>query len=479
MRAVRLLVLLLCALAASAPAAAQPAEAPAAPEAEAAFEEGLRQFRAGHFERAGEDFRRAAEDFGFHRRTTAALLMAGKARYASGDLEGAASAMTRFLARYGSSRYAQEARRLRRRAQDRLAGRHEASGAPREVFELGITLPLEGEDLVFAQALFNGIRLAVEEHNAAEPERPVRMVFRASGGEPVGAEAAVAALARAGVDLVLGPLYSEEAHAAARAAERERLVLIAPLATDAGIAAGRRFVFQANPTFEVRGRAMGAYAASNVPGPYGVVAVSGSLGETMAEAFREEAEARGREVAFLERLPSPEAWFQLAERLGPERLAVVGALYLPVTGASAPDQAAGALRGLDRMLGPEATYPRLLANAEWHHLGSGREAAARYGTVYTHDFYVDPADRAAEAFAARYRALSGVGPDRLAYAGYDLTRMVLASLAERRPEEPLPELLRRVRPYQGLGLRLAFGRDNVNEGLFLLRYRDGQSELVE
>lgn len=476
MRVILLLVLFLSALSAAVPAAAQPAEAPAVAAAETAFDDGLRYYRAGQYDRAYDAFIRAATDFDYNQRTTAAYLMAGKARYAAGDFEGAASAMTTFLANYGGSRYAEEARRVRRQAQSQMTGGGSASA---ETFDLGIALPLDGDDLVFAQALFNGIRLAVDEHNASRPERPVRMVFRSSGGDPAGAEAAVAALAREGVDLVVGPLYSEEARAAAAAAERERLVLIAPLATDEGIAAGRRFVFQANPTFPVRGRAMGAYAAAQIPGPYGVVSVSGSFGEAMAEAFREEVERLGGDVAFFESLPSPEAWFQLPERIGLDRMALVEAVYFPVTGVSAPEEAAGALRGLDQMLGSGATHPRVLGNAEWHHLGAARAAASRYGTVYEHDFYVDPADRAAEAFAQRYRELSGVGPDRLAYAGYDITRMVLGALAERRPEEPLADLLRRARPYRGLGLRIAFGRDNVNEGLFLLRYRDGQPELVE
>src|SRR5690554_6380799 len=124
------------------------------------------------------------------------------------------------------------------------------------------------------------------------------------------------------------------------------------------------------------------------------------------------------------------------------------------------------------MRGSGATHPRVFGNAEWHHLGAARSAASRSRTVYEHDFYVAPADRVAEAFAQRYRELSGVGPDRLAYAGYDITGMVLGALAERAPEEPLADLLRRARTYRGLGLRIAFGRDNVNEGLFLLRYRD-------
>lgn len=469
-------VLLLLLVIGTAPfAVAQPFEAPAIPTAESSFDRGLRAYEVGQYDEAAQAFRRVIEDIEFNQRTTAAHLMIGKAHYADGAFADAVSAMTDFVREYPRSRYLEAARTLRREAEDRLR----AIEALPDPLNFGVVLPTNDADLAFSQALFNGVRLAVDAHNAAEPNRPVRMVFRNTEGSERGAVQAVESLGRAGVELVVGPLYSEEAVAAGEAAERERVLLIAPLATEEGVSEQRRYVFQANPTVAERGRVMARYAAAQRPGTFGVVAESGTIGEAMAEAFQIELMRAGGTVAFSELLFDAEAWFRLANVLG-DSLGDVDALYLPVAGADAPAHAAGALRSLDAALpADERGRLRIFGNTEWGMLAASRRRAEGYGTVFTSDFYLDEGNEAVQAFSERYRELAGVSPDRLAFAGYDLARMVLSLLGERRGEESLPDLLRRAPPYAGLGHRIDFGRGNVNEAMFILGYRDGEIVVVE
>ncbi len=472
------LFLLLVSLLLAAPVTAQPFEAPAIPAAESSFDRGLRAYEVGSYEDAARAFRQVLEG-AFNQRTTAAHLMLGKAAYAEGDFAGAVSAMTDFVREYPKSRYLDAARALRREAEARL----EATAALPKPTDVGIVLPTNDADLVFSQALFNGVRLAVDAHNAASPDRPVRMVFRNTEGSERGAMQAVESLGRAGVELVVGPLYSEEAVAAGEAAERERLLLVAPLATEEAASAGRRYVFQANPTFAERGRVMARYAAAQRPGAFGVVAQSGTLGETMAEAFQTELVRAGGTVAFAELLFDDRAWFRLDEVIADSldnRLAEVDALYLPVSGADADEHAAGALRSLDRAV-PAAERGRLrvFGNTEWGMLDASRLRAEGYNTVFTSDFFLGEGGEAVRDFSERYQALAGGPPDRLAFAGYDIARMLLGVLGERRSEEPLPDLLRRAAPYAGLGHRIDFGRGNVNQAMFILGFRAGQLVVVE
>ena len=305
------------------------------------------------------------------------------------------------------------------------------------------------------------------------------MVFRDTEGDERGATAALRNLSRAGVEVVIGPLYSEEALAAGAAAEAERVTLVAPLATDEKVAAGRRYVFQANPTFAQRGRAMARYAARQQPGRIGIVAQRGTFGETMADAFMDEMLQLGGEVAFVELLASQELWFRIPELLA-ERVRQADALYFPVTGGDAPEYAAGALRGLDQLV-VEADRPslRLFGNAEWAHLDASRTRASQYRAAYTNDFHPDPQSPAAQAFARRYLELSGAAPDRLAYAGYDITRFVLAQVRERRSEESLADAVRRAAPYAGLAHRIDFAGGQMNQALFVERYENGRSRVVE
>ena len=63
---------------------------------------------------------------------------------------------------------------------------------------------------------------------------------------------------------ILGPMFSSTTLTAARAAQEAAIPLISPTANANGIAALVQFVFQANPDYEMRGRAMARYAVGKL-----------------------------------------------------------------------------------------------------------------------------------------------------------------------------------------------------------------------
>ena len=465
---------LLLALAAAAPAQtvrAQPATAERNPAAEAAFDAGVQSYRAGAYAEAYGRFRSAATEFGFTRTSTAALLMAAKSAYADADFEAAVSSATTLVSSYPASRYAPEARRVLEQAS--AAG----PSRPGQPFDLGVVLPVGGVNGYLGQALFNGIRIAVDEHNAqvaagtATPRRPVRLVFRDSGGNGPAASAAVDDAIAAGADALVGPLFSDEAEPAAARAEAASVVLVAPLATDEAVSQGKRFAFQANPTFPSRGRAMARFAVQRLGlRRFGTAAGAGSPGEADAAAFAQEARRLGASVAFQQSVASPDDWPDLDRRVGAQALAGAESIYLPITGADAPEHIAEALGVLDAM----RNAPRPLGNTEWEGLASSRSRASRLGAVFGQDFFVAPG--ASDAFGRRYRQLSGIGPDRLALIGYDVARMLMSQL-----DGPgtLADRLRAAPTFQGVAHRFGFDGGQVNAALFKLAYRDGDAVLLE
>ena len=460
----RLLVLALTLAVAAASPSAQPATADAIPAAEAAFQNGLASYRSGAYAEAERLFVRAADEFGYNERTTAATLMAAKSAYAEADFERAISLATRLVSRYPTSRYAPEARRVLSNATSGGVG---GRGVP---FELGVVLPVAGQDGYLGQALFNGVRIAVDEHNAGSG-RPVRMVFRDSRATGDGARQAVEAVVAEGAGAIIGPLFSDEAEPAGAAAEAARVVLLAPLATDVAVSQGRRYVFQANPTFPSRGRAMARYVTGRLGlDRLGVASQRGTFGADMALGFAAEARRLGATVAFEQSLADGSDWQDLDREVGASRLSGVDAVYLPVTGRDAPRYAADALRSLDAL----GSAPRPLGNTEWEGLSQSTGRASRLGAVFTQDFFVAPG--AADAFGRRYRQLSGIGQDRLALIGYDLARFLLSQIGE---EGDLGDAVRAAGRFDGVGNRYSFGDGQVNEALFILGFRDGQAVLLE
>jgi len=446
---------------------AQDTEPPVIIAAETMFESGLELFESGHYVEAANRFRQVSDRLDFNRKSTAAMLMAGKAMYRSGLYDESIRTLERLVRRFPSSRYVEAARRTIALAE--RAGEGVSDDAP---ISIGIMLPTSDEDVFLTQSMFNGIRIAVDQHNATNPDVPVRMVFRES--RPGQYDATMAEFADDGVVAVIGPLYSSEAVDAAEAAEDRRIVMIAPLATDEGVSNRRDYVFQANPTGAMRGRAMARFAVESLRhSKLALIGEDGNeLSERMAEGFEDEALRLGAELQFVEMLPATTSWMRLGDHIEADTLIGVQAVYLPITGGQARSLIKAAMDAFDDMDVPL----RLLGNKEWHELPS-RVQASRYNTVYTTDFHLLETDPRVETIRSEYGQIADTEPNDLAFVGYDLARY-LTHLMSTRGRQPMHEMLREAPPYNGVAQRFDFREGNVNSAIFFLRYQDGRAELL-
>lgn len=518
--------------------AQQPTAIPERPNAELLFDEGVAAFEDGRYEAAAERFRLAAE-YPLHRKTTAALMMSGKALL---QLQRPAEAIDRLsvlLAEYPETSYRAQAEALLEQA--RL--QQDAAAQAQDTLRVGVTLPMGGAQAPLSQALFNGLRLAVDGHNGlrrryipprglapadtfrvydtaavhsdsladtdgsttvATPTDTVRvdslrivtektrrpswvakMYFRATGATPQSAAAAVDSLVRLdGVDVVVGPIRSAAAEPAGRRAEAAGVPLLAPIATDPSVSKGRTHVFQANPTIPDRGRIMARVAAQGLLlDRVGVVFERGSrLSTQMARGFREAARQYGLEVPLSLPLRGARDWSRLPtlieedSTLTDSLLSRAEALYLPVSGRGAAGKIQGALTGL-RQVVPSA---RVLGNAEWHDLPF-MEAASAATATYTNGFHVPMRRPASRRFVRQYRLLTGSPPDELSPDGRRLayTGYDVARFLLRTAggsAQVTSRALRTAPPYEGVGMRIGFKGQNANQLLFVHRYRDQQVE---
>ncbi len=100
---------------------------------------------------------------------------------------------------------------------------------------------------------------------------------------------------------IIGPMFSSTTVPAARAAQEESIPLITPTANANGIAATGPFVFQANPDYDMRGRAMARYAVTKKGYKrLAVLAPSDAYGKFLAEGFVEEAHHLGATIVAAE-----------------------------------------------------------------------------------------------------------------------------------------------------------------------------------
>ena len=144
--------------------------------------------------------------------------------------------------------------------------------------------------------LLDGMKMAVEEHNRINLPK-VTLEVRDSERDPSVTARTVTELCNDdGVVAILGPVFSNEAFAGAGIASARGVPLLTPTATANGIASIGSYVFQLNPDFDVRGRAMARFAFSNGSRRFAVLSPVDQIPKSMAEAFVDEIGKLGGEL---------------------------------------------------------------------------------------------------------------------------------------------------------------------------------------
>jgi ABC-type branched-subunit amino acid transport system substrate-binding protein len=99
------------------------------------------------------------------------------------------------------------------------------------------------------------------------------------------------------VAAIIGPVYSAEVNASARVADEKGVPLVSPTANANGLASLGPSIFQANPDFDIRGRASARYAMQHLGlHTFAVLAPSDSYGKLMAESFLAEVARLGGKI---------------------------------------------------------------------------------------------------------------------------------------------------------------------------------------
>jgi ABC-type branched-subunit amino acid transport system substrate-binding protein len=176
--------------------------------------------------------------------------------------------------------------------------------AERSDVKIAALLPLMRESEMsgakeIAADIADGIQYAVERFSLDTEQRVrVTLVQHDTQRETQRAASGVRTLAAdQKLVAILGPVFSNTTLAAARAAQEIGIPLISPTANANGIAAAGRCVFQANPDYEFRGKAMARYAVlTRGFQRLAVLAPSDSYGKFLAQGFLDEAKRLGARV---------------------------------------------------------------------------------------------------------------------------------------------------------------------------------------
>ncbi len=249
------------------------------------------------------DITRLQGDFG--RATIDEAIAFGRARWPLKHdwAEPSENAMARFLKQYPNGIFAalvhrtppQSGRPPPTVAEAQPAPRAEAPEEPTDAhYTIGLIAPLAsplGKDMI------DGVLLA-RELRPLKSGVQVALVFKDSGGSPVRAiKAAQSLIEEHGVIAIIGALTSAETLPIAALAGPHKVPLIAPTASEDGLASLSPFVFQVNATPGAQGRRIADYAVRELGlRTLASLAARDSYGERIAKEFTARAEELGSEV---------------------------------------------------------------------------------------------------------------------------------------------------------------------------------------
>jgi len=360
-----------------------------------------------------------------------------------------------------------------------------------EPVRVGLLLPFTGATEAVQQvasSMFDAAQLAAFE---AGDDRFV-IIPKDTRGTPEGAAAAARSALADGAEIILGPLFSEEAAAAAPVARAANAPMIA-FSSDVETAGDGVWLLSFPPEIEIA--RVTEYAMRNGKERFGLLAPATEYGQRVSTAFSRELAARGGVLVHEERYDqNPDAMLAPAKRLAAYSKAIIPPELRHRYDPNNPRGiASGNAQGFQAVLMPEqgtllrALAPllpyynvninevKLLGVSGWNNPRLTREPALRGG------WFAAPDPAITKDFEDRFRAAFGESPPRLSSLAYDAT-LLAARLgqAPRRRDRFDQRLIISRSGYVGAdGLFRFTPEGTIERGLAILEIQPGGIRVIE
>lgn len=149
-----------------------------------------------------------------------------------------------------------------------------------------------------AEEILQGMQIATDDFNTLNPDSRVHLEVRDTGRDSAAVRGELSALgSRQDVIATVGPLFSPYVSSCAPIADAIHMPLISPTATAIGLARQSPYIFQANPDFAVRGRALARFMVKELGLMKLAILSSGEAGSrAIADSFAAEIQRLGATI---------------------------------------------------------------------------------------------------------------------------------------------------------------------------------------
>ncbi len=367
--------------------------------------------------------------------------------------------------------------------------------------KVGVVLPLSGYFSEQGQGVLDGIRFA-QGRTRSEPGKMLELVVRDSEGSMVKAIRSTRDLIqRERVDVIVGELESQITAAIGALASDSGVPLMAPAATENGVASVGSTVYQLNSDLELKGRVLAEYAINGLGlRSFATLAPSDEYGQQMIASFSATVDELGgriiaqtwyagtpedlsrqfkvvREAAFHRDSTDVEALIEEAEEKGQKLEArdipvlSIDAFFMPVYAEDikyvAPQLALHNIR--TQILGGE-----YLDDIE---VLTGQQIQ-RYinGAIFVSDFFADLDASNFHEFRTNFRLQMKRTPERWEVFGYDAFQLIQHAVGSgAQSAEQINEALQSIYRFEGMKGKISFrGGERVNKDVNLLQFINGR-----
>ncbi len=336
--------------------------------------------------------------------------------------------------------------------------------------------PFNGSGDIGASKLMIGAILAKDDVNHLSQRAFVHLAVRSTSGlitDSIVAQAK-SLVENDSVQVILGPMYSDEALAVSEYCGARGVVMLTPTATDERISLHSPNSFQLNPTHRARGASMARFAVQDLHAKTACIfAQDSTYGKDMGIGFKETFEMLGGEVKLFGLLP--ESFSSFSKALAPLNLTFdkqlgypltqVDVIYLPLTSPEAVAIALSQLRFYN-------IRGELLGSSDWldERLLNNRDLLTNF--YYASDFQLAENSATARAVSL-YKSRFGEEPNAFFWLGYDAMDFLFRAMLSSHSTQDIKVALRHAPPMNTHHIPVFFDGKNVNQMMNIIRFSNG------
>lgn len=397
------------------------------------------------------------------------LYLTAKSFYDKGDVESGEKYANTIITNYVASEEYMQAVNLKLRTTKELSS---------DEVLVGVMFPLtngHNEKNIFVDQILDGVKYAFHEYNKDRADKIGLIIedTKSSTDEIIRIIKEFNSDRR--IKCVIGPIFSTECADVVKNINLTDLSFISPTATDEDLTEKNEQFFQANPPFDLRGKAFAQYAFFvESRNKFAVLNSIEGYSTIMANAFVEEIKKLGGQIVFKETFNNLALDITSSMSKLKNFINEIDGIYLPISKSKDAELLISELEKLNLRV-------PIFGTQDWQE-AKGLESSTKLNNLIriTSDFFLDYQETRFIEFSKAYSEVLNKEPNRYSLYGYDAAKhliTILRSSAQSRygVRMKLNSGLKTV----GFKNNIAFSSKRRNTYLNILKYSDGKFSLVE